>query len=532
MVTSAATLAKRAFVTLLLAAARVYGVAVEVTRESRDDIVEKAFKKVCLKAHPDKGGDTASFQELQSARDHWLSVKRKAQNPPPCGQAGTDLLQAQPEAQAGAFAVRSAGILLTYQKTFGLEGWSSFCDWVRKNLKLWKVRYWCATLETCADGTHHAHLMLQFFSAGKRLVSLFWYDGLKPNATTNDLCGAGRSGQKFQQSLDRAFFYVFADKLGTARDAAGKPCVDGNYFPAWTAAVNKYQVLGKWPETLWKQYKLSHEVYEEYLYKARDGVTARKRNLDACQQREVSQAAQAEIEARLTASASADLRPLHSLRINRAQAVSQPLLQQFSGRYTASASSELRPLRGLRFNRAPSASRPLLQRRFSHIAASSLQPCSGRFAASASTELSLLRCLHFDSAPTAPRALQPCSAHFAASASTAKPTSRHLLQQRSGSCAAHASTQSFGHCAAYASTALCFLNLSLDFSLTRIALGAMIFVSHSQPLYLSLPAGLFGNIRTNKHVLRSCFGCRFLTQNLPPTFVSGLVPDLIFQCLA
>ena len=59
---------------------------------------------------------------------------------------------------------------------------------------------------------------------------------------------------------------------------------------------------------------------------------------------------------RAAASALADLRPLHSLRINRAQAVSQPLLQQFSGRYTASASSELRPLRGLRFNRALSAS--------------------------------------------------------------------------------------------------------------------------------------------------------------------------------
>ena len=158
---------------------------------------------------------------------------------------------------------------------------------------------------------------------------------------------------------------------------------------------------------------------------------------------------------RYTASASTELRPLQ-----------QPLLQQFSGRCTVFASSQLRPLRCLRFNRAPANSSPLLQRRFSHVAASSLQPCSDRFAASASTELSLLRCLHFNSAPTASTALQPRSAHFAASASTAKPASRHPLQQRSGSCVPYASTRSFGHCAAYASTALCFLNLSLDFSLS------------------------------------------------------------------
>ena len=36
---------------------------------------------------------------------------------------------------------------------------------------------------------------------------------------------------------------------------------------------------GKWPEDLWQSYKLTHDVYEEYLYKSRDKVVARKRNL-------------------------------------------------------------------------------------------------------------------------------------------------------------------------------------------------------------------------------------------------------------
>jgi hypothetical protein len=59
-----------------------------------------------------------------------------------------------------------------------------------------------------------------------------------------------------------------------------------NYWPAWTKESKTYQVLGKWPETLWKQYKLSNATYEDYLFKARDGVPARKRNLDMCAQRE------------------------------------------------------------------------------------------------------------------------------------------------------------------------------------------------------------------------------------------------------
>ena len=57
--------------------------------------------------------------------------------------------------------------------------------------------------------------------------------------------------------------------------------VDGNYAPCWTELKCTYQALGKWPETLWKQNKLSHDTYREYLHLCRDGVVSRKRNLDA-----------------------------------------------------------------------------------------------------------------------------------------------------------------------------------------------------------------------------------------------------------
>ena len=73
---------------------------------------------------------------------------------------------------------------------------------------------------------------------------------------------------------------MWADKIGTCRDETGKPCVEGNYSPCWTDARFTYQVEGKWPEKLWKQRKLSNETYRSYLFLCRDGVPARKRNLE------------------------------------------------------------------------------------------------------------------------------------------------------------------------------------------------------------------------------------------------------------
>jgi len=72
--------------------------------------------------------------------------------------------------------------------------------------------------------------------------------------------------------------------------------VAGNYQPCWTKAAMTYQVLGKWPETLWKQRKLSTELYDEYLFLTRDGVLARKRNLEAVREHEEAAAERAIIE--------------------------------------------------------------------------------------------------------------------------------------------------------------------------------------------------------------------------------------------
>ena len=73
----------------------------------------------------------------------------------------------------------------------------------------------------------------------------------------------------------------------------------GNYFPCWTAERCTYEVLGRWPEKLWKAHKLTHEVYEEYLFACRDGVLYRKRNFEARKEREEQQKARKEVEERV-----------------------------------------------------------------------------------------------------------------------------------------------------------------------------------------------------------------------------------------
>ena len=49
-------LAKRAFISILLSVARACHLIVDVNRDSSDPQVQKAYRRVLLKVHPDKGG--------------------------------------------------------------------------------------------------------------------------------------------------------------------------------------------------------------------------------------------------------------------------------------------------------------------------------------------------------------------------------------------------------------------------------------------------------------------------------------------
>ena len=276
-------LAKRALVKLLLALAAVLAMDLEVNRDSDDSLVRAAYGKVLARASRARLA-TADLHNAKLAWEQALAAKGAAGRPPTSNQG---------------HPVRSEAVLLTYQSISCLEQWRRFALFVGQNLPHWGVKHWCATLESCKNGRLHVHVMLQFHKARNRMSRNFLFEGISPNASANDLLNEGMGRRNPQQSIDRGFFYVFASKIGTMSDEANEECVVGNYMPAWISdtTVFKYKVLGKWVDALWKHYKLEDAVYERYIFAAREGVLARKRNLEACKAWKEAQDEQVEMEA-------------------------------------------------------------------------------------------------------------------------------------------------------------------------------------------------------------------------------------------
>jgi len=120
--------ATRAFVSVLLVLSRSYLLALEVNRDSTQEHLVKAYRKVLLKVHPDKGGKKEDAQRLQEAKETWDKARK--------GSAGKD---ASPKtgANEGAvvchqrkeFRVNAAFVLLTYQGVADLHQWPGFPGW-------------------------------------------------------------------------------------------------------------------------------------------------------------------------------------------------------------------------------------------------------------------------------------------------------------------------------------------------------------------------------------------------------------------
>ena len=68
---SALDIAKREFIKVLRAMAAKYRVSFSLTRHSSNNDATKAFKRVSLKAHPEKGGDECVYA-LQTCRKQGL----------------------------------------------------------------------------------------------------------------------------------------------------------------------------------------------------------------------------------------------------------------------------------------------------------------------------------------------------------------------------------------------------------------------------------------------------------------------------
>ena len=279
---SPASVLKRALVSLLLSIAQQYELGLKINRDSPDDDVRKSFRRVILRAHPDKpGGSEKAARQLNEAYGNWQASARAKGRPAKPFKDCDGIVLRGPAKRKKEYRIHSEAVLLTYQGIRGAGAWVSFLKFVQRNLPKWFVKYWVATFETNRDGSTHAHLMLQFRARRDVTLAGFAFEGLRPNASTTDLCGEGLGRKRPQQSIDRGMFYVWADKCGTQRLADGSLCVAGNYQPCWTECVCNFQVLGKWADALWKQRKISHETYQTYLFECRDNVVGRKRNFDA-----------------------------------------------------------------------------------------------------------------------------------------------------------------------------------------------------------------------------------------------------------
>lgn len=276
-------IAKRVLVTALLALASLLDVSLDATRDSSDDDVRSAYGSILRRA----SRAHVATSELRLAKEQWEQVLAAKARP------------RRPQAETKAFPICCAAVLLTYQSITGLPPWRRFLLFAHQNLAAWSVKHWRATCETCKKGQLHVHLMLQFHKKRHTYSRAFTFEGIPPNASNNDYLNEGMDRRNPQQSIDRGFFYVFANKKGTARDEANEERVAGNYLPAWVDAADvfTYRVLAKWIDTLWRRYKLEDAVHEQYIYAAREGVQARKRNLDACKSWKEAQDEEAELTA-------------------------------------------------------------------------------------------------------------------------------------------------------------------------------------------------------------------------------------------
>ena len=157
---------RRALVSLVLSLARAYNCTVHVTRESTDKEVESAYRQLSRHVHPDKrGGSTRDQTRLNEVHEAWQRGRKKAP-----GRGGNRMPSEQVvpreslPATRAEYRIQSVAVLLTYQSFKDVTLWGKFLAFVRGNLAKWKVKYWCATLESNAGEGCHAHLMLQFTS--------------------------------------------------------------------------------------------------------------------------------------------------------------------------------------------------------------------------------------------------------------------------------------------------------------------------------------------------------------------------------
>jgi hypothetical protein len=157
--------------------------------------------------------------------------------------------------------------------------------------------------ESREDGKTHVHIYVEFRRAIDAPSTIFKYKDINPNvracylgSALGNKMGRGRSGGRLY--YDRGHFYVWADKIGTLRNADGSPRVFSNIAAAWCrnpksrehatfkGAHHFYRVEPRWIDDLWSEDKLDDAVCKYYRMRAKKGLAAFSRNFELQQEME------------------------------------------------------------------------------------------------------------------------------------------------------------------------------------------------------------------------------------------------------
>ena len=143
--------AKRALLAVMLALGRLYGCILGVNRDSPDQEVTSALRRLVKMVHPDKGGKAADAAKLNGARDVWEEAKKKTHgsgghNKAPPNEDPEDAQSQQLTAvkQSSDYRIRGAGVLLTFQKFDDIMVWLRFIAFVEAkgclSVLVWTLR--------------------------------------------------------------------------------------------------------------------------------------------------------------------------------------------------------------------------------------------------------------------------------------------------------------------------------------------------------------------------------------------------------
>ena len=122
---------KRALVKLLLVLARQFSITLSVTRDSPDEKVKKAFRKVIVRIHPDKpGGSAEHTKALNDAWAKWQGAQRTHGRLSSKGSSSASAAVAviagrsKPTSKKKVYRIRGEAVMLTYQRIPGITHWN------------------------------------------------------------------------------------------------------------------------------------------------------------------------------------------------------------------------------------------------------------------------------------------------------------------------------------------------------------------------------------------------------------------------